>query len=52
MHRKACTSFRKDGRVVEISGDYTETLARLKPHRALLAYSAWAFTIKTATSYV
>jgi phosphate transport system substrate-binding protein len=27
---KACSSFRKDGRVVEISGDYTETLARLK----------------------
>jgi phosphate transport system substrate-binding protein len=28
-HKKACTTFRKDGRVVEISGDYTETLARL-----------------------
>ena len=28
--KKACTTFRKDGRVVEISGDYTETLARLK----------------------
>ena len=27
---EACTSFRKDGRVIEISGDYTETLARLK----------------------
>lgn len=27
---KACSNFRKDGRVVEISGDYTETLARLK----------------------
>ncbi|WP_092748980.1 substrate-binding domain-containing protein [Acinetobacter boissieri] len=27
---KACSTFRKDGRVVEISGDYTETLARLK----------------------
>lgn len=27
---KACSSFRKDGRVIEISGDYTETLARLK----------------------
>lgn len=29
-HKKACTTFRKDGRVVEIAGDYTETLARLK----------------------
>lgn len=28
--KKACTSFRKDGRVIEIAGDYTETLARLK----------------------
>lgn len=28
--KKACATFRKDGRVVEISGDYTETLARLK----------------------
>ena len=28
--KKACTTFRKDGRVVEIAGDYTETLARLK----------------------
>lgn len=28
-HKKACSTFRKDGRVVEISGDYTETLARL-----------------------
>lgn len=28
-HKAACTTFRKDGRVVEISGDYTETLARL-----------------------
>lgn len=34
QHKKACSSFRKDGRVVEIAGDYTETLARLKtaPH--------------------
>ncbi|ANF81486.1 phosphonate ABC transporter substrate-binding protein [Acinetobacter sp. NCu2D-2] len=32
--KKVCSSFRKDGRVIEISGDYTETLARLKtsPH--------------------
>ncbi len=28
--KKACSNFRKDGRVIEISGDYTETLARLK----------------------
>jgi len=26
---KACKSFRQDGRVVEVAGDYTETLARL-----------------------
>ncbi|MEG2445420.1 MAG: substrate-binding domain-containing protein, partial [Acinetobacter sp.] len=32
--KKVCSSFRKDGRVIEIAGDYTETLARLKtsPH--------------------
>lgn len=29
-NKKVCTNFRKDGRVIEISGDYTETLARLK----------------------
>jgi phosphate transport system substrate-binding protein len=29
-NKKVCSTFRKDGRVVEISGDYTETLARLK----------------------
>jgi len=28
--KKACANFRKDGRVIEIAGDYTETLARLK----------------------
>ncbi|APU49328.1 substrate-binding domain-containing protein [Acinetobacter junii] len=28
--KKACSSFRKDGRVIEIAGDYTETLTRLK----------------------
>lgn len=28
--KKACSTFRKDGKVIEISGDYTETLARLK----------------------
>ena len=28
--KKACLTFRKDGRVIEIAGDYTETLARLK----------------------
>lgn len=27
--KKACLSFRQDGRVIEIAGDYTETLARL-----------------------
>lgn len=27
---KACTALRQDGRVIEISGDYTETLARLE----------------------
>lgn len=30
VQQKACSNFRKDGRVVEIAGDYTETLARLK----------------------
>lgn len=29
-NKKVCTTFRKDGRVIEVSGDYTETLARLK----------------------
>ncbi|XID75839.1 substrate-binding domain-containing protein [Alkanindiges sp. WGS2144] len=29
-NKKACSTFRKDGRVIEISGDYTETLARLQ----------------------
>ncbi|ENW94521.1 substrate-binding domain-containing protein [Acinetobacter sp. NIPH 298] len=29
-HKKACTTFRQGGRVIEIAGDYTETLARLK----------------------
>lgn len=29
-NKKVCSSFRKDGRVIEVSGDYTETLARLK----------------------
>lgn len=28
--KKTCSNFRKDGKVIEISGDYTETLARLK----------------------
>lgn len=28
--KKVCSNFRKDGKVIEISGDYTETLARLK----------------------
>lgn len=28
--KSACSTFRKDGRVIEISGDYTETLSRLK----------------------
>lgn len=29
-NKKVCSSFRQDGRVIEISGDYTETLGRLK----------------------
>ncbi|MBP7880256.1 substrate-binding domain-containing protein [Acinetobacter sp. NIPH 1852] len=28
--KKACTTFRQGGRVIEIAGDYTETLARLR----------------------
>lgn len=31
--KKACGALRTDGRVVEISGDYTETLARLQSQR-------------------
>ncbi|MDR2876695.1 MAG: substrate-binding domain-containing protein [Chromatiales bacterium] len=31
--KKACLALRTDGRVVEISGDYTETLARLQAQR-------------------
>lgn len=30
QQEKSCSTFRKDGRVIEIAGDYTETLARLK----------------------
>lgn len=30
LAKKACSSMRKDGRVIEIAGDYTETLARLR----------------------
>ena len=29
-NKKICSAFRKDGRVIEVSGDYTETLGRLK----------------------
>lgn len=28
--KKACSTLRKDGRIIEIAGDYTETLARLQ----------------------
>lgn len=31
---KGCTRLRKDGRVIDIDGDYTETLARLKSNPA------------------
>lgn len=31
--KKLCTAVRKDGKVIEISGDYTETLARLAANR-------------------
>ena len=30
VNKKVCSTFRQDGRVIEISGDYTETLGRLK----------------------
>lgn len=30
LSKKACSNMRKDGRVIEIAGDYTETLARLR----------------------
>ncbi len=29
-NKKACSSLRQDGRIIEIAGDYTETLARLQ----------------------
>lgn len=29
-HKESCTNLRQDGRIIEISGDYTETLARLQ----------------------
>jgi phosphate transport system substrate-binding protein len=50
-----CTAFRTDGRVVEISGDYTETLARLQTEPSAVGvfglsfYEANRDTLKVAT---
>ncbi|MCC6735017.1 MAG: substrate-binding domain-containing protein [Bauldia sp.] len=38
-----CTTFRTDGRVVEISGDYTETLARLQSAPAAVGVFGLSF---------
>ncbi len=50
-----CTTFRSDGRVVEISGDYTETLARLQAEPSAIGVFGLSFyeqnrdTLKVAT---
>lgn len=50
-----CTTFRTDGRVVEIAGDYTETLARLQSAPASIGVFGLSFyeenrdTLKVAT---
>lgn len=50
-----CTSFRTDGRVIEISGDYTETLARLQANPTAVGVFGLSFyeqnrdTLKVAT---
>jgi phosphate transport system substrate-binding protein len=50
--KKACSTFRKDGRVIEIAGDYTETLARLKTSPSAVGVFGLGFYDKTVTSYV
>lgn len=40
---KACLSFRQDGRVIEIAGDYTETLARLEAQPAAVGVFGLSF---------
>ncbi len=51
----ACTTFRQDGRVVEIAGDYTETLARLQTTASSVGVFGLSFyeenrdTLKVAT---
>ncbi|MCW5695965.1 MAG: substrate-binding domain-containing protein [Bauldia sp.] len=51
----ACTTFRQDGRVVEIAGDYTETLARLQTTPSSVGVFGLSFyeenrdTLKVAT---
>jgi len=40
---KACVSFRQGGRVIEISGDYTETLARLEAQPAAVGVFGLSF---------
>ncbi len=50
-----CTAFRADGRVIEIAGDYTETLARLQANASAIGVFGLSFyeenrdTLKVAT---
>ena len=41
--KKACANFRKDGRVIEIAGDYTETLARLRTNQSAVGVFGLSF---------
>ena len=42
-NKKVCSTFRKDGRVIEISGDYTETLGRLKTNTSAVGVFGLGF---------
>lgn len=52
---KGCTAMRKDGRVVEIDGDYSETLARLSANKTAMGVFGLSFyennrnTLRVAT---
>lgn len=43
VNKKVCSTFRQDGRVIEISGDYTETLARLKTNTSAVGVFGLGF---------
>ena len=43
VNKKVCSSFRQDGRVIEISGDYTETLGRLKTNTSAVGVFGLGF---------